>query len=58
MLSRDLHPIRWHGCLLLSHSNLSNVRAFKRPLLCEWLEKMTVHHVIGCLGKPNGRHKI
>ena len=44
--------------MLLSHSNLSNVLAFKRPLLCEWLKKVIVHHVIGCLGKQKGRQNL
>ena len=43
--------------MLLSHSNLSNVPAFKKePLLCKWLEKAIVQRVIASLGKQKGRH--
>ena len=27
-------------------------------LLCEWLKKAIVHHVIGCLGKQKGRQNL
>ena len=28
------------------------------PLLCEWLEKAIVRHVIASLGEQKGRHNI
>ena len=47
------------GLVLLSNSNLSNVPAFERePLLCKWLEKAIVCHVVASLGKQKGRHNF
>ena len=45
--------------MLLSHSNLSNIPALERErLLCKWLKKAIVRHVIASLGKQKGRHNI
>ena len=30
----------------------------REPLLCEWLEKAIVRHVIASLGEQKGRHNI
>ena len=44
--------------MLLSHSNLSNFPAFEERLLCKWLKKATVRHVIASLGKQKSSHNF
>ena len=46
------------GFCVLIFQTFQHSRERERPLLCKWLEKAIVRHVIASLGKHKGRHNI